>query len=64
MVPSIRPIRPTPIKQYAGCRRYDPAAGAYVTLDDLAVMAEDESDFTDIKSSILDQIIRKRALHG
>jgi polyhydroxyalkanoate synthesis regulator protein len=72
MVPSIRSIRPTLIKQYAGCRLYDPAAGAYVTLDDLAVMVEDEADFTvvdagsgiDVTSSLLEQIIGKRALHG
>jgi len=69
MVPSDRSIQ---IKQYAGRRLYHPAAGSYVTLDDLAVMVEDAADFTvrqaesgiDITSSILQQIIRKRALHG
>jgi len=72
MVPSTRSIRPPLIKQYGGCRLYDPAARAYVTLDDLAVMVEDKADLavldagngTDITSSILEQIIRKRALHG
>jgi polyhydroxyalkanoate synthesis regulator protein len=72
MVSSTPPIRPTLIKQYAGCRRDDPVAGAYVTLDDLAVMVKDEARFTvldagsgiDITSSLLEQIIRKRALHG
>jgi len=72
MVPSTRSIRPTLIKQYAGCRLYAPAAGGYVSLDDLAVMVEDGADFTvldagssvDITSSILEQIIHKRALHG
>ena len=69
MVPSIRPVL---IKQYAGRRFYRPAAGAYLTLDDLAGMVEDEEDFTvleaesgvDITSTVLKQIIRKRALHG
>jgi polyhydroxyalkanoate synthesis repressor PhaR len=72
MVPPTPSIRPTLIKQYAGCRLYDPEVGAYMTLDDLAVMVEDEAGFTvldassgiDITSSILEQIIRKRALHG
>jgi polyhydroxyalkanoate synthesis regulator protein len=72
MVPSTPSIRPTLIKQYAGCRLNDPAAGGYVTLDDLAVMVEDEADFTavdagsgiDITSSILQQITRKRVPHA
>ena len=60
------------IKRYAGRRLYHPAAGAYLTLDDLAAMVEDDEDFTvreaatgeDITPAILKQIIRKRALHG
>ena len=69
MVPSDRSIL---IKQYAGRRFYHPAAGSYVTLDDLAVMVEDDEDFRvieaengiDITAALLEQIIRKRALHG
>ena len=72
MVPSTPSLQPTLIKQYAGCRLYDPAARVHVTLDGLAVMVEDEARFTvldagsgiDVTSSILEQIIRKRALHG
>ena len=72
MVPSVPSIRPVLIKQYAGRRLDQPAAGSYLPLDDLAVMVEDAADFTvrqaesgiDITSSILQQIIRKRALHG
>jgi polyhydroxyalkanoate synthesis repressor PhaR len=72
MVPSTRPTRPTLIKRYAGCRLYHPAACAYITLDDLAIMVEDGADFTvldagagtDVTPSILKQMIHKRALHG
>ena len=72
MVPSVPSIRPVLIKQYAGRRLDQPAAGSYLPLDDLAVMVEDAADFTvrqaesgiDITSSILQQIIRERALHG
>ena len=72
MVSSLPSTGPILIKQYAGRRLYHPAACAYVTLDDLAVMVEDARDFTvlaadsgtDITSSILQQIIRKRARHG
>ncbi len=72
MVPSVPSIRPIPIKQYAGRRLDRPAAGSYLPLDDLARMVEDEVDFItldaesgiDITSSILQQIIGKRALHG
>src|ERR1700730_6118652 len=71
MVTSVSPTRPILIKRYAGRRFYRPDVGAYLTLDDIAVMVEDETDFmileadsgTDITSSIL-QITRKRALHG
>ena len=69
MVPATRPIL---IKQYAGRRFYQPDAGGYLSLDDLAVMVEDSKDFQvieaehgiDITAAILKQIIRKRALHG
>ena len=72
MVPSVPSIRPVLIKQYAGRRLDQPAAGSYLPLDDLAGMVEDEADFItldaergiDITSSILQQIIRERALHG
>jgi polyhydroxyalkanoate synthesis repressor PhaR len=64
--------QPVLIKKYANMRLYNPNAGAYVTLDDLAAMVEDDEDFTvreaatgqDITPSILQQIIHKRAFHG
>ena len=60
------------IKVYGNRRLYRPDAGAYVTLDDLAAMVEDDEEFavieadsgTDITSSIRQHIIRERALHG
>jgi polyhydroxyalkanoate synthesis regulator protein len=60
------------IKQYDGRRLYRPDAGTYLTLDDLAVMVEEDEAFTvreaatgdDITPSILLKIIRRRALHG
>jgi len=60
------------IKRYAGRRLYHTGMGAYLTLDEVAQMVEDDQDFAvreaetgeDITSSILQQIIRKRALHG
>ena len=63
---------PVLIKRYDHRRLYRPDAGCYLTLDDLALMVEDDEAFTvreaatgeDITSSILQQIIRKRALHG
>jgi polyhydroxyalkanoate synthesis repressor PhaR len=63
---------PVLIKRYDGRRLYQPDAGTYLTLDDLAAMVEDDEAFTvreaatgeDITPSILQQIIRKRALHG
>jgi len=63
---------PVLVKRYDGRRLYRPDAGSYLTLDDLAAMVEDDEPFTvreaatgdDITSSILKQIIRKRALHG
>ena len=63
---------PVLIKRYDNRRLYQPDAGRYLTLDDVAAMVEDDEPFTvreaatgeDITSSILHQIIRKRALHG
>jgi polyhydroxyalkanoate synthesis regulator protein len=60
------------IKRYAGCRLYHSGMGAYLTLDDLGQMIEDDMDFAvreaetgeDITPSIFRQIIRKRARHG
>ena len=63
---------PVLIKRYAGRRLYHPGNGAYLTLDDLAAMVEDDEDFAvrdaatgeDVTPTILKQIIRKRARHG
>ena len=60
------------IKRYAGRRLYDPAAGGYVTLGDLAAMVEDDEDFVvteaatgaDITRFVLKQIIVERGNHG
>jgi polyhydroxyalkanoate synthesis repressor PhaR len=60
------------IKRYAGRRFYHSGKGVYLTLDDLARMVEDDRGFAvreaetgeDITVSILQQIIRERALHG
>ena len=62
---------PVTIKRYAHRRLYAPAAGRYVTVEDLANMVEDEKAFVvrdaatgeDITPSILKQII-ERANHG
>jgi polyhydroxyalkanoate synthesis repressor PhaR len=63
---------PVLIKRYGGGRLYDPAAAAYVTLDDLASMVEDDEDFVvmeagtgeDVTRSMLNQIIVGRRRHG
>ncbi len=63
---------PITIKRYAKERLYHPGAGTYVSLDDLAVMAEDDRNFVvfeaetgeDITRSILKQIISQCASHG
>jgi polyhydroxyalkanoate synthesis repressor PhaR len=63
---------PLIVKQYVGKRLYDPAAGAYLTLDDLARLVEDDEDFVvteaetgeDITRSVLKQIIVERRRHG
>jgi len=69
----VMPISPAVlIKRYAGHRLYHTGMGAYLTLDDLARMVEDDRGFAvreaesgeDITAVILQQIIRKRALHG
>jgi polyhydroxyalkanoate synthesis repressor PhaR len=64
--------QPVIIKKYPNQRLYHPGVGAYVTLDDLTAMVEDDQDFVvleaktgeDVTPSILKQIIRKRVLHG
>ena len=70
--PCLEPAEPVTIKRYANRRLYRPAAGRYVTLEDLAVMVEDDEDFVvydaktgaDVTPSILKQIIFERAHHG
>jgi polyhydroxyalkanoate synthesis regulator protein len=60
------------IKLYGNRRLYRADAGAYLTLDDLAAMVEDDEEFAVIEagsgidrtSSIRQHIIRKRAFHG
>jgi polyhydroxyalkanoate synthesis regulator protein len=42
---------PLTIKRYAGKHVYNPAAGAYLTLDDLARRIGDDADFTVTLSS-------------
>ena len=41
---------PLVIKQYANRRLYDPAAGAYRTLGDLALLVEDDEGFIVIEA--------------
>ena len=63
---------PLIVKRYAGRRLYHPAAGAYLTLYDLAQWVEDDEDFIvteagtgeDITRSVLKQIIVERRRHG
>jgi len=63
---------PLSVKRYAGKRLYDPAAGAYLTLDELALLIEDDEDLVvtdaetgkDITGSVLKQIIVERRRHG
>jgi len=63
---------PLIIKRYAGTRLYDPAAGVYLTLDDLAQRLDDDEEFIvteaatgqDITRSVLKQIIVERRRHG
>ncbi len=64
--------QPVLIKLYSNRRLYRPGAGAYVTLDDIASMVEDDDDVVileastgeDITPAILQQSIRKRVPHG
>jgi polyhydroxyalkanoate synthesis repressor PhaR len=64
--------QPFAIKRYAGQRLYHGAAGAYVTVEDLAAMVEDGDDFVvheaktgkDVTRSVLKQIIIERTRHG
>ena len=66
------PAGPVTIKKYPNRRLYHPAAGRYVTLEDLAFMVEGDEDFAvyeaktgeDVTPSILKQIIFERARHG
>ena len=63
---------PVTIRRYDGRRFYSPEAAAYVTLEDLAGMVEDEQEFVvydakteqDITGLVLRQIIRQQARHG
>ncbi len=63
---------PITIKKYAEGRLYNPGMGAYVTLQRLAEMVEDDEDFVvteaktgeDITRSVLKQIIIERGTHG
>jgi polyhydroxyalkanoate synthesis repressor PhaR len=69
MAPSEQPVV---IKKYPNQRFYRPALGAYVTLDDLAAMVEEDEDFVvleaktgeDVTPALLKQIIRQRVFHG
>jgi polyhydroxyalkanoate synthesis repressor PhaR len=64
--------QPVFIKKYPNQRLYRPAARAYVSLDDLAAMVEDDEDFVvieaktgeDVTPAILKQILRQRVPHG
>jgi len=66
------PPEPIIIKRYANARLYHAAAGGYVTLEELALMVEDEEAFVvrdagtgqDVTGAILRQIILERATHG
>jgi polyhydroxyalkanoate synthesis repressor PhaR len=60
------------IKRYGNSRLYDPGAGSYVSLHDLADMVENDDDFVvrdaksgkDITTFMLKQIISERTHHG
>jgi polyhydroxyalkanoate synthesis repressor PhaR len=63
---------PLIVKRYAGQRLYEPAAGVYLTLADLAQRLDDDEDFIvteaetgeDITRLVLKQIIVERRRHG
>jgi hypothetical protein len=63
---------PITIKRYANRRLYNPGAGRYVTLGNLADMIEDDEEFAvndaktgeDVTRWVLKQIILERAGHG
>jgi polyhydroxyalkanoate synthesis repressor PhaR len=63
---------PITIRRYAHRRLYNSCAGAYVSLDDLATMLEDDENFIvhkagsgeDITRLVLKQIIVQRGGHG
>ena len=63
---------PLTIKRYAGKRLYDPAAGAYLTLGELAQRVRDDEDIIiteaetgeDITGTVLKQIIVELGRHG
>jgi polyhydroxyalkanoate synthesis repressor PhaR len=67
-----KPGTPVTIKRYARQRLYNTDAAAYVTLEDLALMVEQEENFVvseaetgeDIMPTVLKQIILERAAHG
>jgi polyhydroxyalkanoate synthesis regulator protein len=62
---------PPIVNRYAGQRLYDPAAGAFLTLDDLAQRVEDDDASVAAKAktgdaitrSVLQQIIVERKHH-
>jgi polyhydroxyalkanoate synthesis repressor PhaR len=68
----VMPAEPVVIKRYANRRLYNPAAGSYVSIDDVGALVEDEEDFVvydvntgdDITHVVLKQIIVERARHG
>jgi polyhydroxyalkanoate synthesis repressor PhaR len=67
----VMPAEPVVIKRYANRRLYNPAAGSYVSIDDLGALVEDEEDFVvydvnigDDITHVLKQIIVERARHG
>ncbi|MGA7488828.1 MAG: polyhydroxyalkanoate synthesis regulator DNA-binding domain-containing protein [Xanthobacteraceae bacterium] len=63
---------PVIIKKYAGRRLYSPAAGSYLTIDEIGAMVEDEEEFVvydaktgdDVTQLVLKQIIVERGRHG
>jgi polyhydroxyalkanoate synthesis repressor PhaR len=65
-------LEPITIKRYAEGRLYNPAAGHYLTLDELGLMVEDDEEFVvydahtgaNITPTVLKQIILERARHG